>query len=162
MAFRPVPSVVDEEASKQRLVAGEQLGQGVEEQRLAEAARAGEKVVRPGLDQLQGETGLVDVVALVFAQLGESLDADRQFLADHGWNPGREMRLFYAAERVMADLAAEIFFFWNLALQQARAVLEHAASSLEVANRIHPILKPAYALYPQYLAEIGMADKIMR
>jgi hypothetical protein len=72
------------------------------------------------------------------------------------------MRLFYAAERVMADLAAEIFFFWNLALQQARAVLEHAASSLEVANRIHPILKPAYALYPQYLAEVGMADKIMR
>ena len=47
-------------------------------------------------------------------------------------------------------------------MQQARAVLEHAVSFLEVANRIRPILKPAYAQYPQYLAEIGMADKIMR
>jgi hypothetical protein len=28
--------------------------------------------------------------------------------------------------------------------------------------KLLPILKPAYALYPQYLAEVGMADKIMR
>ena len=28
--------------------------------------------------------------------------------------------------------------------------------------RLLPILKPAYALYPRYLAEVGMADKIMK
>ncbi len=44
----------------------------------------------------------------IFAQLGERLDAERQFLADHGSNPGREMHLFYAAGRVMVDLSAEI------------------------------------------------------
>jgi len=41
---------MDMESAKQRLGAGEQLAEGVEEQRLAEAARAGEEVVFTLLD----------------------------------------------------------------------------------------------------------------
>ena len=40
--------------------------------------------MRAGLDQSQGEIGLIDVVAVVFAQLGESLDSNGQFFAEHG------------------------------------------------------------------------------
>lgn len=68
------------QATKQRLVALEQLGQGVEEQALAKAPWAGEKVVVAFLDQLQGDAGLIDVVAVVLADTCEGLDADGQLL----------------------------------------------------------------------------------
>ena len=45
------------------------------------------------------------------------------------------------------------------ALTRRRVV---AKGNVPKTLKLLPILKPAYALYPQYLAEIGMADKIMR
>ena len=61
-ALRPVPIVVDGEAPEQRLVALEQLPDGVHQQALAEAPRAGEEVVRPLVHQPPDERRLVDVV----------------------------------------------------------------------------------------------------
>jgi hypothetical protein len=84
----PVPVRMGIQTAEQGLVALEQLGEGVEQQRLAEAARAREEVVAAALDQAQGEAGLVDVVAVVLADLAEGLDADGQALAGHGLGSG--------------------------------------------------------------------------
>src|SRR5690606_24083438 len=74
ITYRPVPLVMTVQPTKQRLVAREQLRQRIDEQALAEAARAGEKVMRPLLDQVQRMSGLVHIVVIVLANLGESLD----------------------------------------------------------------------------------------
>jgi hypothetical protein len=42
----------------------------------------------PILDQAQGEGGLVDVAAVVLADLADGLDADGQALAGHGGDVG--------------------------------------------------------------------------
>ena len=80
----PVPTSLCLEPTKQGLVAGEELSEGVEEQRFAEAPGAREEVVGPLFDQAQGEAGLIDVVVVTLADLAEGLDADRQAAAGHG------------------------------------------------------------------------------
>ena len=69
------------QAAEQRLVAGEQLPQGIEEQALAEAPRPREEVVVAFFNELQSNAGLVDVVAVILADAGEGLDTDGQLLA---------------------------------------------------------------------------------
>ncbi len=84
IAHRPVPAVVDIQAAKQRFVALEQLLEGVEEQAFAEAPRAGEEVIARLLGQTPGHRGLVHIVVVLLANLGEGLDADGQFAARRG------------------------------------------------------------------------------
>jgi hypothetical protein len=79
----PVPVPVGGKALKQRLVALEQLGQGIQEQGLAEAARSGQEIVRTLPDEAQGKVGLVDVVAIALANLAQGLDADGERLGLH-------------------------------------------------------------------------------
>jgi hypothetical protein len=50
------------EPVEQRLVAGEELSEGIEEQRLAEAPRAREKIILARVDQAPRKAALVDVV----------------------------------------------------------------------------------------------------
>ena len=83
IAHRPVPMPVDVEPFEQGLVALEQLLQRVEEQALAEAPRAGEKVVGTAVEQAPDVRRLVDVVAVVLTNLAEGLDADGQLAAVH-------------------------------------------------------------------------------
>ena len=78
MADRPVPAAMDVQPLEQRLVALEQLLQGVQEEALAEAARAGEEIMLAFLGEPCGVGGLVDVVAAFLADLAEGLDADGQ------------------------------------------------------------------------------------
>ena len=80
----PVPSPMGLEPAEQGLVAGEELSEGVEEQRLAEAPGAREKVVLALVVQTQRKTGFVDVVIVPLADLAEGLNANRQAAAGHG------------------------------------------------------------------------------
>ena len=85
MAHRPVPTLVDGEAPEQRLVALEQLLQGIHEQALAEAPRAGQEVVLSFAHQPMGIGGLVHVVPALLPDLAEGLDTDGQLaLGGHG------------------------------------------------------------------------------
>ena len=84
MPCRPVPAVVDRQTLEQRLVALEQLLDGVHQQALAEAARPREEVVASLGDQPLDVGGLVDVVAVLRPDLVEGLEADREFALDHG------------------------------------------------------------------------------
>ena len=59
MAYRPVPLRVNLQPPEQRLVAGEQLAQGVEQQRLAEAPGARQEIIVPLVEQVPDEAGLV-------------------------------------------------------------------------------------------------------
>ena len=83
VAYAPIPVVVDGEATEQRLAALEELLQGVHEKALTETPRAREKVVGAFRDQLLDVRGLVDVVAVLFAQLAKGLDASWQFASAH-------------------------------------------------------------------------------
>src|SRR5690606_31316802 len=87
ITHRPVPPLMAKELAKQRLIARKQLGQRVDEQALAKAARARQEVMRPALDQTQRVARLVDVVVVLLPNLGKGLDADRQLLAGHGGHP---------------------------------------------------------------------------
>jgi len=60
----PSPVLFRRQAGEQIAVALEQLGQGVQKQRLAKAARARQKVVGALLDQAQRQRRLVDVVVV--------------------------------------------------------------------------------------------------
>jgi hypothetical protein len=64
------------------------LGERIQEQRLAEAPRAGQEGMRTGLDEPQRKAGLIDVVAVVRADLAEGVDTDGQALAGHGGRSG--------------------------------------------------------------------------
>ena len=75
MANRPVPLVVDGKPLEQRLVALEQLLARVEEEALAEAPRPRQKVVLALVEQPADVGGFVDVVAILFAELAEGLNA---------------------------------------------------------------------------------------
>ncbi|MNZ76765.1 hypothetical protein D3C78_952830 [compost metagenome] len=66
----------------------EQFGQGIDEQALAKTPRTGQEVVIAFLDQLQGDGGLVDVIAVILADAREGLDTDGQLLALHGQHRG--------------------------------------------------------------------------
>ena len=83
VANGPVPPVVDVEPSEQRLVPLEQFLQRVQEQALAEAPRAGEKVVRPLREQCVHMGGLVHVVAVPLPERAERLNADGQSASGH-------------------------------------------------------------------------------
>ncbi len=64
--------------------------------------------------------------------------------------------------RMSADFAHA---FWHGRINLVSALTRRqvvAKGNVPKTLRLLPILKPAYALYPQYLAEAGMADKIMR
>jgi hypothetical protein len=69
---------------EQDLIAREQFRQGIQKQTLAETAWAGEKICLAFPDHAQGESGLIDVIAVVFPDFTEGLDANGQFLARHG------------------------------------------------------------------------------
>ena len=64
--------------------------------------------------------------------------------------------------RMSADFAHA---FWHGRVNLVSALTRRqviAKGNVPKTLRLLPILKPAYALYPQYLADIGMADKVMR
>ena len=85
MAYRPVPAVVDGETPEQRLVALEQLLEGVHEQALAETTRAGQEVMGALVHQAPCVGGLVHVVPALLADRAEGLDTDGQLaLGGHG------------------------------------------------------------------------------
>ena len=84
MPLRPVVAVVDVEPREQLLVALEQLLQRVQEQALAEPPRARQEVVLALVEQPLDVGRLVDVVAVLLAQLAEGLQPDRQSAPDHG------------------------------------------------------------------------------
>ena len=92
MAHRPVPAVVDGEASKQRLVALEQLLQRVHEQALAETPRARQEVVLAPVHQPLGVGRLVHVVAALLPDLAEGLDPDGQLALGHGAHRSPRLR----------------------------------------------------------------------
>ena len=83
MTNRPVPATMDGQPPEQRLVAFEQLLEGVQQQALAEAPRARENVVLGLVDQPRDVGGLVDAVVVPFPDLPERLDADRQSASGH-------------------------------------------------------------------------------
>jgi alcohol dehydrogenase len=84
---------------------------------------------------------------------------------------GEEVRIYRGAEfsgepevtmRMSADFAHA---FWHGQVNLVSALTRRqvvARGNVPKTLKLLPILKPAYALYPQYLAEVGMADKIMR
>ena len=77
----PIPTVVNVQAPKQRLASLEQRLDGVEQQALAEPARAGQKVAAAVVQQPFNVRRLVHVVAALIAQRREGLDADGQALS---------------------------------------------------------------------------------
>ena len=79
----PVPLSVRMKPAEQRLVAGEQFTQGIQEQRLTEAPRTRQEVMGAFVDQAQRKACLVDVVTVVFAQFREGLDTDGQLSPRH-------------------------------------------------------------------------------
>ena len=76
MANRPVPAVMDGKPVEQCLTALEQLLRGIEEQALAEPARARQEEVLALVQQPPDKGRLVHVVAIILADLAERLDAD--------------------------------------------------------------------------------------
>jgi hypothetical protein len=88
VAARPVPMLMDMQPAKQRLAALEQLFQGIQEQALAEAARARQEEIGAAFGQARGMRGLVDVDIALLDDLAEGLDADGELL-QHGGAMGR-------------------------------------------------------------------------
>ena len=84
MACRPVPVLVDVQPLEERFVALEQLLAGVEEQALAEAPGPRQEVVLALVEQPPDVRGLVDVVAVLLADLAEGLDAYGESAFGHG------------------------------------------------------------------------------
>jgi len=84
---------------------------------------------------------------------------------------GDEVRIYRGAEfsgqpevtmRMSADFAHA---FWHGQVNLVSALTRRqvvAKGNVPKTLKLLPILKPAYALYPRYLAEVGMAEKIMR
>ena len=84
---------------------------------------------------------------------------------------GDEVKIYRGAEfsgqpevtmRMSADFAHA---FWHGQVNLVSALTRRqvvAKGNVPKTLRLLPILKPAYALYPRYLAEVGMADKIMK
>ena len=103
MAGRPVPSAVDVEAAKQVLAPLEKFLESIHQQALAEAARAGKKVMFATPDQLVQVRRLVDVVVALLAYLAEGLDANRQ-LAPHRGLRVRFHLLHFAPRLVVAGV----------------------------------------------------------
>jgi len=84
---------------------------------------------------------------------------------------GDEVKIYRGAEfggqpevtmRMSADFAHA---FWHGQVNLVSALTRRqvvAKGNVPKTLKLLPILKPAYALYPRYLAEVGMADKVMR
>ena len=70
MADGPVPALVGAQSLEECPTALEQLLQRVQEEALAEASRPRQKVMGPLLDKPHGKSGLVDITAVVLAELG--------------------------------------------------------------------------------------------
>jgi hypothetical protein len=91
---------VAKEPPEQSFVTREQFRQRVQEQTLAKAARAGEEIGFAFPDHAQGESGFIDVIAVIFPDFAEGLDADGQLLAGHGkFAGGTEMPELYPRTR---------------------------------------------------------------
>ena len=83
---------------------------------------------------------------------------------------GDEVRIYRGTEfggepEVTMCMSADFAHaFWHGRVNLVSALTRRqviARGNVPKTLRLLPILKPAYALYPQYLAEVGMADKIM-
>ena len=92
MANRPIPAAVDGKALEQRFVALEKLLASVQEQALAEAPRARQEVVFAPVQQPPDIGCLIDVVAVIFANLAEGLNADGQSAPGHGCNLSHQFK----------------------------------------------------------------------
>ena len=86
--YGPVPVLVDVQPLEQGFVALEELLAGVEEQALAEAPRPGEEVMLAPVNQPANVHGLVDVVAVLLADLAEGLNAYGEPASGHGHHSG--------------------------------------------------------------------------
>ena len=84
---------------------------------------------------------------------------------------GEEVQIYQGAaftgtpEVTMSMNADFAHAFWHGRVNLVSALTRRqvtAKGNVPKTLRLLPILKPAYALYPQYLAEVGMADKVMR
>jgi hypothetical protein len=84
VASAPVPVVLQIQPREQLPAAGEGLGQGVDQQALAEAPRPGQEVVFALRGQAGDVGGLVDVDVTLGAHLAQVLQADGQFLFHGG------------------------------------------------------------------------------
>ena len=72
------------QSGEQRLVALEQLGDGVDQQAFTKAARAAQEIVRALINQPQDVQRFIDVVAAVFAYPSKCLDTYGQLAAGQG------------------------------------------------------------------------------
>jgi alcohol dehydrogenase len=84
---------------------------------------------------------------------------------------GEEVQIYQGAaftgepEVIMSMSADFAHAFWHGRVNLVSALTRRqvtAKGNVPKTLRLLPILKPAYALYPQYLTEVGMADKVMR
>ena len=84
---------------------------------------------------------------------------------------GEEVKIYRGEEfsgqpEVTMSMSADFAHaFWHGQVNLVSALTRRqviAKGNVPKTLKLLPILKPAYALYPQYLAEVGMADKIMR
>ena len=94
----PVPARLGRQPLEQRPLPLEQRLERVQQQALAETARAAQEVVLARLDQVDGHARLVHVVVVVLADLAEGLDADRQLAPSRaGVGAGGEGRVHPAS-----------------------------------------------------------------
>ena len=73
---RPIPAVVDVKPLEQWFVALEHLLERVQEQALAKAPWARQEIVRTLVEQSADVGGFIDVVAVLFPNFAEGLNAD--------------------------------------------------------------------------------------
>ena len=92
----PVPPVVDGEAPEELLAPPEELGDRVQQEALAEAARAGQEVAISPADQALDVRRLVHVAAPVLAQPAKGLDSDRE-------PPARRIAVTWAGHAASED-----------------------------------------------------------
>jgi hypothetical protein len=72
---------VAKESTEQDFITREQFRQGIQKKAFPEAARTGEKIRLALPDHAQGKGGFIYVIAVIFPNLAEGLDADGKFLA---------------------------------------------------------------------------------
>ena len=84
---------------------------------------------------------------------------------------GEEVQIYQGAaftgepEVTMSMNADFAHAFWHGRVNLVSALTRRqvvARGNVPKTLKLLPILKPAYALYPHYLAEVGMAGKIIR
>ena len=84
MLSAPIPVALGMQADKKFFIALKKLLQRIEEEALAEPARAREEVVFPFFDESESEGSLVYIVVAFLADFAKVLNPDRQLEALHG------------------------------------------------------------------------------